>query len=248
MSVRSTLRLVSLAAAAATLTACTQPTEDAGEGTVDSTDSAIVGGTTTTAYPAVGALIDENGPFCTATVVAPRVLVTAAHCVVDATPQGTGFVVGGNANTAKTFTRVSKLVAHPQFDMQRIVNDVAVVILASDAPVAPIAINKTALDQSWVGRSLQFVGYGVNNGFRQTGAGIKRQVAMPITQIGATQFAYGDRTHNTCFGDSGGPALLDQGGTVSVVGVTSFGDGTCSQFGVDTRVDAFQSFVAPFLK
>ncbi len=246
MSVRLTLRLLSLTAAAAMLAACTQPTDDTTED-VGSTDSAIVGGTTTTAYPAVGALVDVNGPFCTATVIAPRVLVTAAHCVEGNSASRVAFVTGPNALSPQAFVRVSRLVAHPQYDARRIANDIAVVLLASDAPVAPIAINAQPLDASWVGRTLQHVGYGASNGRTGAGSGVKRTVAMPITAVGGTQFAYGDRTRNTCFGDSGGPALLDANGSLAVVGVTSFGDQTCTQFGVDTRVDAFQGFVTPFL-
>lgn len=252
MSVRTTLRLVSLTAFAATLAACTEPTETPAEGEdsspVESTESAIVGGKATTAHPAVGAFIDGSGPFCTGTVIAKRTVVTAAHCVEGVRASRIAFVLGASAFQPEALVRVTQLVPHPRYDSARIANDIAVAVLAEDAPVTPIPINTQGLDASWVGRSLLHVGYGVSNGRTGAGSGTKRSVTMPISAVGGTQFAYGDRTRNTCFGDSGGPALLEgAGGSASVVGVTSYGDQTCTQFGVDTRVDAFQSFVAPFL-
>ncbi len=252
MSVPTTLRLVSLAALAAMLAACTEPTDEVAEGEesspVESTESAIVGGRATTAHPAVGAFINASGPFCTGTVVGKRAVLTAAHCVEGVRANRVAFVLGASAFQPEALVRITQLVPHPRYDGARLTNDIAVAVLAEDAPVSPIPLNTQALDAGWVGRTLLHVGYGASNGRTGAGSGTKRSVAMPITAIGGTQFAYGDRTRNTCFGDSGGPALLEgAGGSASVVGVTSYGDQTCTQFGVDTRVDAFQSFVAPFL-
>jgi hypothetical protein len=49
-----------------------------------------------------------------------------------------------------------------------------------------------------------------------------------------------------CYGDSGGPALIDFGSGYRVVGVVSrSADGSdCTQGGVDTRVDAYLNFIA----
>jgi MYXO-CTERM domain-containing protein len=46
-----------------------------------------------------------------------------------------------------------------------------------------------------------------------------------------------------CQGDSGGPSFALVGGIERVVGVTSFGDENCAQFGADTRVDAELEFL-----
>jgi hypothetical protein len=51
-----------------------------------------------------------------------------------------------------------------------------------------------------------------------------------------------------CDGDSGGPAFATIGGVEVVVGVTSSGDAQCSQGGHDTRVDAYTSFLSPWLR
>jgi secreted trypsin-like serine protease len=220
--------------------AMTETSEDE----MGSTSSSIVGGTTTSAFPAVGALTRSGSPFCTGTVVAPRVVVTAAHCLAGARASSLRFAIGPNAFSPSAALRITRVTAHPGYDPNQLINDIGVVVLAEDAPVTPIPMNTTAFDASWVGRSLTFVGYGVTSGITQSGGGVKRQVAIPIAQIGSSQFAY-TGSKNTCFGDSGGPALTQdaQGATV-LAGVTSYGDATCRSFGVDTRVDVFRTFVA----
>src|SRR5690606_35169171 len=63
----------------------------------------------------------------------------------------------------------------------------------------------------------------------------------PATQISYTQYDSGP-----CFGDSGGPAFVQRGGTWYLGGITSWGDAYCTQFGVSTRVDAYASWIAAF--
>ncbi|MFO0736653.1 MAG: trypsin-like serine protease [Labilithrix sp.] len=226
--------------------AAEQGSEDPAEDT-NATESEIVGGSLTSSYAAVGALTTSTGfPFCTGTVIAPRVVVTAAHCLAEPGTSASGirFALGPDANNPSSVLRVKRIAYHPQYDEQQIKNDIGVVILSADAPVAPVPAN-TSMTSSWVGKSLTFVGYGVTNGSTQTGAGRKRVVSIPISQVGATQFAYQTRGKNTCNGDSGGPAFAtDASGNLTVVGVTSYGDASCTSYGVDTRVDAFKSFIA----
>jgi uncharacterized protein (TIGR03382 family) len=46
-----------------------------------------------------------------------------------------------------------------------------------------------------------------------------------------------------CSGDSGGPSFATIDGVTKVVGITSFGDQDCSQFGADTRTDVERDFL-----
>jgi len=239
-----TKKVVTLTAIVA-LAGCAAPTEEnTDDEVVASSESSIVGGTTTSSYAAVGAFVEAGEPFCTGTVIAPRVVLTAAHCFEGARAATVRFVLGPNAFAPSASLRVARLVAHPSYNPFELTNDIGVAVLSQDAPVAPIPVNTAALDASWVGRSLTFVGYGVTNGVTGAGGGVKRQVTIPIAQVGATQFAY-TGSKGTCFGDSGGPAFLQSAnGSLSVVGVTSYGDQRCRQFGVDTRVDVYRSFLA----
>jgi secreted trypsin-like serine protease len=212
---------------------------------VDSTGEnreSIVGGTATSAFPAVGALTKNGSPFCSGTLIAPRKVATAAHCLSGMSISGMRFAFGPNAFSPTSSIAIVAIQPHPQYDAQNITSDIGVATLASDAPVTPVKIN-TSMDQSWVGKSLTFVGYGVTNGPTQTGVGTKRSVNIPVSQVGSTQFAYQTAGKNTCNGDSGGPAFATINGELYLVGTTSYGDVDCTQYGVDTRVDAFQSFL-----
>lgn len=228
---------------AASSYACAAPTQDGEDESTESSSASIVGGQATSSYPAVVALTQFGSPFCTGTVVAKRVVVTAAHCLEGGSIQGWRVAFGPSAFSPQAQITVVDAIAHPSFDPNRIRNDIAVVLLAQDAPVTPIALND-GMPSSWVGKSLTFVGYGASNGRTESGAGIKRVVSIPISQVGSTQFAYQDSSRNTCFGDSGGPAFAkDAAGNLTLAGVTSYGDQTCSVYGVDTRVDVFRSFI-----
>jgi hypothetical protein len=41
--------------------------------------------------------------------------------------------------------------------------------------------------------------------------------------------------------------FLDRAGTVYLGGITSYGDWSCAQYGVSTRVDAFETWISDFV-
>lgn len=204
--------------------------------------SPIVGGEETSAAPATGALTRFGSTHCTATLITPRKAVTAAHCLAGVSASSLRFVLGTRVDSPHTSIQVASVHPHPGFSFNTLQDDIGYVMLAQDAPVAPVTAAQ--MDASWAGRELLFIGYGASNGFTQTGAGTKRSVRMAIDQVGATQFSYAEPGENTCNGDSGGPAFwIDTFGNLQIVGVTSYGDANCQQYGVDTRVDVYADFL-----
>jgi secreted trypsin-like serine protease len=212
-----------------------------------STDEAIVGGSTFSGLPAIGALLIQSADgeeLCTATLIAPRKVVTAGHCSAGVAAADATFVIGTNVDQPQYTLKVASIQAHPSYNDSTIANDIGLVTLAEDAPssITPLPL-LASMDQSYIGKPFFFVGYGVTNGTTQTGDGLKRAVSMAVSKIKSTQFQYNTPGKNTCNGDSGGPALYQSGGTYYIAGVTSYGDAGCKQYGVDTRVDTYLSFL-----
>lgn len=218
-----------------------------GEADIETTrtqSSEIIGGQSFSGLPAVGAMVVNGSPSCTGTLIEKRKVLTAAHCL-EGLRGNVQFTFGRSAFNPTESIPVEAFAIHPGYDSRNISNDIGYLVLSRDATVQPMEVLTESMDQSWVGRTLLFVGYGATNGNTGSGGGFKRSVSMQIDQVGGTQFAYIDSNRNTCFGDSGGPAFWRDpvSQELKVAGVTSYGDQTCAQFGVDTRVDTYIPFL-----
>jgi hypothetical protein len=214
---------------------------------VAQSSSAITHGSADTGDEAIVAIVDPAGQtMCSGTLIAPHVVLTAAHCV-DPTLGGiqAGSVVFGPSLTdAEATIPIAMTVENPQFDVSTRANDVAVVVLTSTAPASPLPMGKSA---PAVGATVGVVGWGLT-GPDAGDTGEKRQGTSKVTTVNATTFDVVPAPSQPCAGDSGGPALTTNSSGVSVVGVTSQGDDACDQGATYTRVDAYiDSFLKPTL-
>ena len=183
---------------------------------------------------------------CTATLVAPRVVVTAAHCVVNRSPASLEVFFGQDVTAAGRFAYVVDLQVPTSFDPETLANDIAVLMLASDAPSKPVALQTVAIDASAVGTKARVVGYGEDAIGARGGARLEGTVV--IGAVAPTTLTVTPGPQLTCNGDSGGPLFLSKGGVDYLAGVTSFGDPGCKNHSQLTRVDAFvTAFVQPFI-
>lgn len=214
--------------------------------------SAIIGGTQTAEHPQVALIYNsQDGYICTGTVIDDRLLLTAAHCVEDG--NAANYQIGGGAdpfNGADWVVGAVEVATHPGYSTTQIgVRDVGIIVLDDAPPVTPLAWQRDVDHDVYdVGTSFLAVGYGVSSSANGgSGDGVKRKVTLSITDTYLDVFEYGDGTKNTCSGDSGGPAIATIGGVQTVIGVVSFGDSECAQYGYDMRTDYNAEFIASYL-
>lgn len=168
----------------------------------------IIGGVEVPAgmHPEVIA-ISMDGAQCTASLVGPRVIVTAGHCAeTDAIAK---FQVDGERYTA----RMIRSPLYPGKD-----HDVAVGII--DREVTGVAPFSLAAKAPEVGEKLTLFGFGCSaaNG-ADAGKGILRRGDASVETV--TGFDLVSHGAAACFGDSGGPTL---GADSTLAGIQSKGN------------------------
>jgi secreted trypsin-like serine protease len=246
MSTRSLLAVIATLSLLG-LASCVEPAP------VGQEERPIINGQVDQSHLAVVALVadyyGQSWSFCSGTVIGPRAILTAGHCLEESgiAPTDMYAYFGTTVGDGSSKIRCTAGQAHPSYYVRQDgapMYDVAVLTLSQDAPVVPVQWQRTPLPDI-VGKNVTLVGYGVTNAQRQTGDGTRRVVDLAVTQIDDTFIYYGDGQKGTCQGDSGGPMFLDVNGTLTIVGVTSWGDQSCVQLGGNTRVDIYSDFIQP---
>ncbi len=240
------------------LSACVSPAPDPGVEPIDDVGAPIIGGKADSEDPAVMLLVsypaDESTlDTCTAALISPTVLVTAAHCVDAATHPGHTFGVfaGPDATVYSTVTKLKpQLLAVKSVHIPVAYNpnppfraDIGVVVLDQPVDVTPLPINRATLEPTLVGTPARIVGYGQVTPGKYN---VKKYAATTVVQsIGPEDTVIvGDAMRRSCIGDSGGPALVKIDGVETILGVDSYTETSgCIEPANYRRTDVFTTFL-----
>jgi hypothetical protein len=195
---------------------------------VDTTevDQDIVGGMPTATHPEIGRVFPSG---CTATLISPRVVLTASHCLSPSysatTPAPGSLFWFTDASGTPSEVSVDKVVSfNPQ-------GDVALMHLTAAVPASqalPATISAYVPSNAQIAT---YFGFGCNS-VTGTGYGVKRYYT----------FAFGAHTSVLCPGDSGGPAVFGTAySTGPIWGVITQGpspDGIALVTSLKTQIEA----------
>ena len=199
---------------------------------------AIVGGGTPQAdgvARAVVTIVGSRGNFCTGSVIAPKLVLTVAHCVQ---PGADYKIVDFGADGKPQLLNVRSVAIHPNFNMQamqahRATADVA--LLQLDIPLKGKSAVPVGAPNIPIQVGSRFTIAGIADTVRGEGksGGTIRVAALVATgQPGTLQIRLVDPVTNgvrdgigACTGDSGGPVFEDRPNGAVLVGVISWSTG-----------------------
>jgi V8-like Glu-specific endopeptidase len=186
-------------------------------------------------------------PMCTGSLIAPDVVLTAAHCLFNS---GTYYVQMGSdiidGDNESTFYEVDAVWKNPRYSKKNLINDIGLLKLTvTQSNVAPMPYaTKSDLAAVKKAKNMEILGWGQNQAgedatyLRYTQVREQLSAARSMypakefnqnTMIAAGRYIKRERVYTgACYGDSGGPLLATIKGVKKVIGVTSWGKGGCN--------------------
>jgi secreted trypsin-like serine protease len=199
---------------------------------------AIVGGgapSTDGVARSVVTIVGSRGNFCTGAMIAPKIVLTAAHCVQ---PGSEYKIVEYGADRQPSLQDVKAVAIHPGFNMQtmlahRATADVALMQLEAPARGKAPAVLGAPNIPILVGSRFTIAGIGVTvRGDGKSGGAIRVAGLVATGKPGTLQIRLvdpvGQGTRDglgACTGDSGAPVFEDKQTGPAIVGVVSWSTG-----------------------
>jgi hypothetical protein len=178
---------------------------------------------------------------CTSTLVHPRIITTADHCVADGGPTQITFGERWSGAGVVRTVNVSQCFGAAAAGLE---GDFGFCVLEEpvDMEITPVLFGcETEILQA--GQPAVLVGYG-QRAWWDLRAGTKFKVDVQVVSIDGVDISLGNSRRGSCYGDSGGPAYVQLGdGTWRVFGVTSRGAIFCNGESIYTLIHPFVPWV-----
>ncbi len=204
--------------------------------------SPIIEGTPDDGDPSVVMLAFDGEFWCSGSIIAPGAVLTARHCVEDEytyelmDAARMDIRTGAQFDGAPQLASVREIVTTEGDELDGA--DIAVVVLDRAVDLAPYPWQRegTLAD----GTMLTGIGYGLTRRPGPYEEPVRKHRGVSTIESSTTA-EFTTTTPITCYGDSGGPAL-DQNGRI--IGVVSRGtDDNCAVASIYTRTDAFADLI-----
>jgi uncharacterized protein (TIGR03382 family) len=206
-------------------------------------------------FPATGQLVIEDTMVCTATLIAPDVAITAAHCLDTPAFGRFGFTLDADdGDGTDNIIPVSVWHRHPEFDDRveefldlSVRNDLGVILL--ERPILEVTPEQIAMPAEGEldppGTQLALVGYG-RTVWHLGGDAVKRDAQVVVDRAESHEFSTTASGPQACNGDSGGPLFADTPKGRRLVGLVSraVGDSAmCDTGAIMTRVQPYADWI-----
>jgi endonuclease G len=223
-------------------------------------ESSVIGGEAAAEgeWPDAVALVDLDQPYCTGTLIAADLVLTAAHCVAGGPPPDVRVnTVDGTSGPALA---VREVHIHPDWETTY---DAALLVL--DRPVSGVAPRPLIPDCARAalvdGARVTVAGFGDRGLERNAPTGELYQADLTITGLDCPTsegcnaairpdgelIAAGEIGVDSCYGDSGGPLYLRTGTGDYLAGVVSratfSATADCGEGGIYVRTDPLAGWI-----
>lgn len=234
-------------------------------------DAAIIGGQPVRAdsdlanhVVAIMGLTAGSEYLCSGVLIGQNLVLTAAHCAANM--QSGEILFSTNLSTSDPAARrpVERSIVQPRYTatMKRLQEDnrkpgtktriknwgdLALMWFSGPLPKGYSPVTRGDGNALSDGQVVVLAGYGVLDGQANTPAQGLNRVEVPIAKAkySRTEFSINQANgKGVCHGDSGGPAFVQQGDQLLLVGITSRGsDPDCAKLSVFTRVSSFETWI-----